>query len=65
MAFSPGVGFENHPAFTLGHLISAAALTSKYLGGPYEFKPEWEELFKRKGPGDPRKPETNAASTLV
>ena len=56
MTFSPGPGLENHPAFTLGHLISAAALTSKYLGGPYNFDPEWEELFRRKGPGDPRRP---------
>ena len=59
MTKSPGKGLENHAAFTLGHLISAAALTSKYLGGPYEFDPEWESLFKRKGPGDPRMPETN------
>lgn len=59
MTISPGKGLENHAAFTLGHLISAAALTSKYLGGPYEFDPEWEALFRRKGPGDPRMPESN------
>lgn len=59
MTHSPGNGFENHPSFTLGHLISAAALTSKYLGGPYEFDPEWEKLFRRKGPGDPRMPDSN------
>jgi hypothetical protein len=57
MTYSPAEGLENHPAFTLGHLISGAALTSKYLGGPYEFAPEWERLFKRNGPGDPRLPE--------
>lgn len=28
-----GPGLENHPAFTLGHLVTAAALTSKYIGG--------------------------------
>jgi hypothetical protein len=61
MTETPTTGLENHPAFTLGHLISAAALTSKYLGGPYDIKKEWEQLFKRKGPGDPRKPETNAS----
>ena len=60
MTHSPSRGLENHPAFTLGHLVSAAALTSKYLGGPYEFNSEWEKLFRRKGPGDPRKPETNS-----
>ncbi len=56
MAISPGVGFENHASFTLGHLVSGSALTAKYLGGLYEFNPEWEELFRRKDPGDPRKP---------
>lgn len=61
MAHSPAKGLENHPAFTLGHLVSAAALTSKYLGGPYEMKSEWEKLFRRKGPGDPRLPELNMA----
>ena len=59
MTRSPAKGLENHPAFTLGHLTSAAALTSKYLGGPYNFDPEWENLFRRKGPGDPRTPDTN------
>jgi hypothetical protein len=60
MAVSPGNGLENHPAFTLGHLISAAAMTSEELGGPYEFNTEWEELFRRNGPGDPRKPATGS-----
>lgn len=57
MTYSPGSGLENHPAFTLGHLVSAAALTAKYLGGPYTMELGWEELFKRNGPGDPRLPE--------
>ena len=61
MTHSPVKGLENHPAFTLGHLISGAALTSKYLGGPYTMDPQWEALFRRKGPGDPRKPNPNAA----
>jgi hypothetical protein len=59
MCTSPGKGFENHPAFTLGHLVTAAALTVKYLGGPYKLQPGWEELFRRKGPGDSRLPELN------
>ncbi len=58
MAHSPGPGLENHPAFTLGHLCSAAAMTSRYLDGPYQFEPSWEPLFRRKGPGDPRLPES-------
>lgn len=56
----PGKGFENHAAFTLGHLISGSALISKYLGGPYDFKPEWEDLFRRTGPGDARLPKTES-----
>lgn len=59
MTKSGGKGLENHPAFTLGHLISASALTSKYLKGPYDLSPEWEALFRRKGPGDPRMPDSN------
>lgn len=61
MAVSPAGGLENHPAFTLGHLVSAAALTSKYLGGPFELDSHWERLFRRKGPGDPRHPEPDKA----
>lgn len=61
MTKKPSKGFENHPAFTLGHLASAAALISKYLGGNYNFDSEWESLFRRKGPGDPKKPDTNIA----
>ncbi len=57
MTHSPTKGLENHPAFTLGHLVSAAALTAKYIGAPYEFDPNWEKLFKRKGPGDPTLPD--------
>lgn len=59
MTRTPGMGHENHPSFTLGHLVTAAALTSKYLNGPFELKSNWEQLFRRNGPGDPRTPETN------
>ena len=59
MTHSPGAGLENHPAFTLGHLISGSALTSKYLGGPYTMNEHWEQLFRRRGPGDPRLPDPN------
>lgn len=60
MTKSGGNGLENHPAFTLGHLVTAAALTSKYLGGPYKLPGGWEELFRRKGPGDPRRPSVDS-----
>jgi len=61
MTQSPTKGLENHPAFTIGHLVSAAALTSKYLGGPYDLPPDWENLFRRQGPGDPRLPELDSS----
>ncbi|MCP4440837.1 MAG: DinB family protein [Aureispira sp.] len=57
MTFCPAKGLENHPAFTLGHLVSGAALTVKYLGGIFELPEGWESLFLRNGPGDPRFPE--------
>ena len=60
MTICPSLGLENHPAFTLGHLIMAAALTVKYLGGIFEVPEGWEEIFMRKGPGDPRMPEKDA-----
>ena len=52
-----GEGLENHPAFTLGHLVTGAALTAKYLGKPYEVPDNWDALFRRNGPGDPRMPD--------
>ncbi|MDX1701450.1 MAG: DinB family protein [Melioribacteraceae bacterium] len=61
MTASPSKGLENHASFTLGHLVSASALISKYLKGPYDIYPEWEDLFRRKGPGDPKLPETDAS----
>ncbi len=59
MATIPAKGLENHPSFTLGHICSSYALTISSLGGEYSFKPDWEILFSRKGPGDPRMPERN------
>lgn len=50
-------GFTNHPAFTLGHLVTATALTAKVLGQKYEVPDGWDALFRRSGPGDPTLPE--------
>ena len=52
-------GFCNHPAFTLGHLISATCLTIDMLGEPYEIPDGWDDVFRRRGPGDPRIPSDN------
>ena len=57
MCVQPEKGLVNHPAFTLGHLVTGSALTAKYLGATFEIPEGWEELFLRKGPGDPRLPE--------
>ena len=55
----PADGLVNHPAFTLGHLVTGSALLAKYLGSTFEIPDGWEALFLRKGPGDPRYPEPN------
>ncbi len=52
----PFPGLENHPAFTLGHIVTSRALVVKYLGGTYQIPRGWDELFRRNGPGDPRLP---------
>ncbi len=56
MCRTPSEGLENHPAFTLGHLVTAAAKTVEDLGGNAEVPDGWADLFLRKGPGDPRTP---------
>lgn len=56
MTHNPGLGLENHPGFTLGHLVTGAALVVKSLGGEYDIPDGWDELFRRKGPGDPTLP---------
>jgi hypothetical protein len=57
MTIIPSNGLENHPAFTLGHLVSGSALLAEDLGGVFEMPDNWGDLFLRKGPGDPRKPD--------
>ena len=52
MTHSPGKGLENHPGFTLGHLVTGAALVVRSLGGEYDIPDGWDELFRRNGPGD-------------
>lgn len=57
MTTTPSNGLENHPAFTLGHLISGSAGLAEDLGAKFEMPDKWADLFLRKGPGDPRKPD--------
>lgn len=60
MTSVPCRGLENHPAFTLGHLISAASMVVLDLGGVTSMPDDWRELFERNGPGDPRLPELDS-----
>jgi DinB superfamily len=53
---SGGAGLENHPAWTLGHLTTGAAVLASYLGCDLNLHDDWKELFLRRGPGDPRLP---------
>ncbi len=61
-AVSGGPGLENHPAWTIGHLITGSALVLEGLGGAPGVPDAWTELFLRRGPGDPRRPDPDAAA---
>lgn len=56
MHMKPHRGLENHPAFTLGHLITAYANLYNNLTGEYILAPGFKEVFLRQGPGDPTLP---------
>ena len=59
MTIVPAQGLDNHPAFTIGHLISGSADLAQDLGAEFKMPKNWAELFVRRGPGDPRKPDLN------
>lgn len=61
MTHIPSNGLVNHPAFTLGHLVSGSALLVEDLGGVFKMPQGWDDLFLRKGPGDPRYPDPDAS----
>jgi uncharacterized damage-inducible protein DinB len=56
MHSTPAKGLENHPAFTLGHLITAYANLYNNLTGEYILASGFKEVFLRSGPGDPTMP---------
>ncbi len=60
MTQTPADGLENHPAWTLGHLVSACALIAEDMGAEFVMPDKWPELFLRNGPRDPRRPEKDA-----
>lgn len=61
MTTTPSKGLVNHPAFTLGHLVTGSAMTVEDLGGELELPDGWMDLFARRGPGDPTLPEVDEA----
>jgi hypothetical protein len=60
MTLQPATGFENHPAFALGHLVTGSAMLAEELGGTYSIPDGWHELFQRTGPTDDRMPDVLA-----
>ncbi len=60
-ATSGGAGLENHPAWTLGHLVTGSAMVAADLGVDPKLPEGWRQLFARQGPNDPRRPLSNAS----
>ena len=56
---SGGPGLENHPAWTIGHLVTGSDLLAEDLGLERVLPEGWQELFERRGPGDPRLPDSD------
>lgn len=61
MTMVPTAGLLNHPAFTLGHLVTGSAMIAEDLGAPVEMPEGWDILFQRKGPNDQSRPDTDAS----
>ena len=55
-ASGAGPGLENHPAWTLGHLMMGAWHVQRGFGHKPELPEGWRAIFDRKGPGDPTLP---------
>jgi hypothetical protein len=56
---SAGPGLENHAAWTIGHLVTGSDLVARDLGLHGELPEGYAEIFLRRGPGDPRRPDTD------
>lgn len=59
MTTTPTKGLDNHPAWTIGHLVSGSVNLAEDLGAELTMPDGWVELFVRQGPGDPRKPNSD------
>ncbi|MFN0135991.1 MAG: DinB family protein [Phycisphaerae bacterium] len=60
MTAVPGPGHENHPAFTIGHLVTGLDLIAQDIGLASDLPSGWGELFLRRGPADRRVPPIDA-----
>lgn len=56
---SLGPGLENHPAWTIGHLVTGSDILAVDLGQKSDLPAGWRDLFQRRGPGDSRLPDTD------
>lgn len=56
MHIKPSPGLDNHPSFTIGHLVTAYANLMNNLTGEYILAQGFKEVFLRNGPGDPTLP---------
>ncbi len=54
-------GLENHPAWTLGHIVTGLGFVAAELGLERDLPDGWRDLFERNGPGDPRVPDPDPA----
>jgi len=59
---SSGPGLENHPAWTIGHLVAGSDMLAEDLGLERDLPEGWRQLFERRGPGDPRLPDPQRES---
>ncbi len=56
MAKPAGSGLENHPAFTIGHLVTGSGLMAAGFHEENTVPQSIRDLCERRGPGDPRLP---------
>lgn len=61
MTVVPSSGLVSHPAFTIGHLVTGSAMMAEDLGGVYDLRDGWADLFQRKGPNDQTRPDTDTS----
>ena len=59
MTKSGGTGLENHPGFYTRTFSFCGCFNISVFKRAVRNRPQMEKLFRRKGPGDPRRPDTD------